>query len=126
MNSDVFSFDESGIAIKYSGSGSTASFPEGTRGIEGGLFFMDDRIEEVTIPASVTSIGIGVFYGCDNLKRVVFKEPKGWRATIVDRDPFTGESDTVILEIPEEQLADCERAALNFSYKWVNATLERN
>lgn len=45
--------------------------PEGTATIPSGTF-RNTKITKVTIPSSVTSIGAGAFYGCKELKEVVF------------------------------------------------------
>ena len=47
--------------------------PEGTEKI-GNHWFFCNEVESVTVPASVREIGTDAFYGCENLKQIIFAE----------------------------------------------------
>lgn len=42
--------------------------------IPAGMFYNDDELTEITIPANITTIGDYAFYGCSKLKKVIFKD----------------------------------------------------
>ncbi len=47
-------------------------------------FYMCSSLSSVTIPESVTSIGVCAFQYCDKLARVVFENTSGWRSGVRD------------------------------------------
>ena len=53
-------------------SGSSYIVPKGTRALAAGSFEGNIRIEQVTLPESVSSIGRGAFYQCEHLSSINF------------------------------------------------------
>ena len=89
--------------------GDSYTVPKGTRTIADGAFdlsgslqkgivlneelvylgheaFKDCAFEEIAIPKSVTMIGSDAFFGCDELKRVVFEDPENWTRYLSPED----------------------------------------
>lgn len=89
--------------------GDSYTVPQGTRTIAGGAFdlsgsfsagvvlneelvylgreaFKNCAFREITIPKSVTMIGIDAFFGCDELERVVFEDPENWTRYLSPED----------------------------------------
>lgn len=89
--------------------GDSYTVPKGTRTIADGAFdlsgslqkgivlneelvylgheaFKNCAFEEIAIPKSVTMIGSDAFFGCDELKRVVFEDPENWTRYLSPED----------------------------------------
>lgn len=64
---------EDGILIKYNGASDSPEIPAEVNAI-GPDAFMGADIKEITIPASVVSIGETAFYDCDKLSSVTIKQ----------------------------------------------------
>ncbi len=60
---------------------------EGTRGIAGQAFFLEEGLVSVTLPESLEAIGYQAFYGCSNLSGAMIL-PGG--VTFVDDEAFSG------------------------------------
>ena len=102
------------LCVACEGDGA-ASFAvrEGTRLIADRAFREVWRLEEVTLPASLRTIGEDVFLdGGGYLQRVVFAETDGWSVTGIDWN----EEEEVRLSLSAEDLSDPERAAYMLSY----------
>ena len=69
--------------------------PEGVTKLENSVFY-DNDLEEIYIPASVTSIGDEVFSYCSNLKSI-HVDPENKKYTVVDDVLFTKSMDTLIV-----------------------------
>ncbi len=111
-----------GYLLKYCGNNSHAIIPEGVTAICNGAFYFpnhNDRIERISIPESVTSIGAEAFSGCRNLSTLVipngvtrvgaaaFSDCKNLRAlaisegvTSIESQTFTGCCNLERLDIP--------------------------
>ena len=115
--------------------GDSYTVPKGTRTIADGAFdlsgsfsagivlneelvylgreaFKNCAFREITIPKSVTMIGIDAFFGCDELERVVFEDPENWTRYISPED--------VHEPVRSSELADPANAAalLKDSYRF--------
>ena len=61
---------ENGVLTKYRGRGGVVVIPEGVETIKDSVFQGWEIITELTIPASVKSIGLLALYGCSGLERI--------------------------------------------------------
>ena len=125
-------------ADRVTGEGYTV--PKGTRTIAGGAFdlsgslkkgivlneelvylgreaFKNCAFEEIVIHKSVTTIGADAFFGCDELERVVFKDPENWTRYISPED--------VREPVPAAELADPTGAAVLLKDSYRLFTLEK-
>ena len=64
--------------------------PEGMKEIDNGLFYNNDSIRKVVIPASVERIGKEAFSFCYGLEQVVFAPAKGNRVLKIEDEAFFG------------------------------------
>ncbi len=88
-------------------------FPENYVGsgytkFETGSFRGCTSLQEITIPATVTSIGNQCFYVCDNLKTIILKPVTPPSAT---EDSFGGQFTTANLIVPKGTIMDYQTAA---------------
>lgn len=58
--------------------GTALDFKEGTKAILNGAFASQTGLEEITIPATIKSIGENAFSGCTNLKTVIAEDLTAW------------------------------------------------
>ncbi len=65
-------------AFKYQKKLTSITFPDSLEYIEGEAFKYGKGFTEIVIPAGVKSMDLSAFYGCSNLKRVIFEETEGW------------------------------------------------
>lgn len=65
--------DDQKTLISYEGEGGDITIPDGVESITAAAFSGNAAITKVTIPASVTTLGSGVFQGCSNLGSVTFQ-----------------------------------------------------
>lgn len=65
---------EDGILMKYTGTDSEVTIPNGVTKINEEAFLENKVIEKVNFPDSVTEIGTKAFYGCSKLKEVTLPE----------------------------------------------------
>ena len=63
-------FIENGLLIKYIGTDPDPVIPEGVTGIGFCAFANREDLQSVTLPASLTSIGVQAFQGCSNLRDI--------------------------------------------------------
>ncbi len=56
----------------------TAEMLEGVTKIPNYAFIGYNKLQNITIPSSVTSIGKGAFSNCTNLSEVIFEDPNNW------------------------------------------------
>ncbi len=87
----AYTYGYVGIAIPAAYNGVPVS------AIAEGVFENDKRLQSITIPADVATIGVGAFAGCTKLDSVVFESNSSWKA---------GE-----VSIPADDLADPQVAA---------------
>ena len=64
---------EGPMLVKYSGKDINVEIPDGVLEVGEEAFFKNKFVEEVTVPESTYAIGINAFFGCTNLKRILFK-----------------------------------------------------
>lgn len=70
---DVHDFTiEDGVITDYSGSGKKVTIPEGVVVIGERAFWRHEEIEKLVLPASLTTIRNGAFYGCSSLEDIRF------------------------------------------------------
>ncbi|MDE7435931.1 MAG: leucine-rich repeat protein [Lachnospiraceae bacterium] len=64
--------EETGALTAYNGPGGDITIPDNVRSINAGVFASEygKKITSVTIPASVSSMGVGAFYDCTSLTSV--------------------------------------------------------
>lgn len=78
-----FADEENRYLIGYVGKETSIALPQSCKGrdyqIYAYAFYSCTSLTSVEIPGSVTGIGAYAFYGCEFLKKVVFKNPNGWR-----------------------------------------------
>ncbi len=86
------------IGAKGTGESSTYRIPDGTTTL--GQYTLRGRewVETLIIPGSVTNIGNYAFYGCTNLKEVIFEE--GTADLIIGNSAFYGCTALTSIEIP--------------------------
>ena len=60
----------SGVLVKYTGSATSVTVPDGVTAVGDAAFINNTKITSVTLPTSVRSVGEQAFYGCTSLKSV--------------------------------------------------------
>ena len=80
---------ENGVLTEYKGSGGKVVIPDGVTEIADYVFYYNDTVTSITIPASDTKCGSRWFGGCTSLKEITFKNPN----TILDWDSMTQSHD---------------------------------
>ena len=80
---------ENGVLIEYKGAGGKVVIPDGVTEIADRVFFYNDTITNITVPASVTKCGSRCFGACTSLKEITFKNPD----TVLDWDSMTQSHD---------------------------------
>ena len=80
---------ENGVLIEYKGAGGKVVIPDGVTEIADHVFYYNDTVTSITIPASVTMCGSRCFGACTSLKEITFKNPD----TILDWDSMTQSHD---------------------------------
>ena len=95
---------ENGVLLRYDGTETHVTIPEGVTEIEGYSFYERQNLEEVTIPEGVTKIKPGAFFHCVNLKRVFL--PEG--LTLIGKQAFMHCFDLESINIPDsvEEIED--------------------
>ena len=83
--------DNSLIIVKYLGSSSTVSVPNFlnekiVKNIHSNCFSSKDKIQSITIPNSVISIGSGAFSGCNGLTKVNITDLAAWFKITFDNE----------------------------------------
>lgn len=83
--------DNSLIIVKYLGSSSTVSVPnlineKIVKNIHSNCFSSKDKIQSITIPNSVISIGSGAFSGCNGLTKVNITDLAAWFKITFDNE----------------------------------------
>lgn len=76
---------ENGVLKEYKGAGGKVVIPNGVTKIADYVFYYNDTITSITIPASVRQCGSRCFGGCTSLKEITFKNSN----TILDWDSVT-------------------------------------
>lgn len=85
--------------VNYRGNNSHAKVPEGITTICEGAFFHEknDKIERITIPETVTYIGVDAFKSCKGLKSIVLPN----RVTCIESGTFSRCSNLERVDIPQ-------------------------
>lgn len=95
-------YDASGTSLvvgaKGTGESSTYRIPDGTTTLGQYTLRGQEWVETLIIPGSVTSIGNYAFYGCINLKEVIFEE--GTADLTIGNSAFYGCTALTSIEIP--------------------------
>lgn len=89
---------EDGVLVKYLGSQTEVTVPEGVTSIGEGAFYNCDSLESVILPEEITSIGAGAFNDCESLSSIEF--PEG--LTTIGGDAFKDCWQLENIVLPEE------------------------
>ncbi|MBQ8351613.1 MAG: leucine-rich repeat domain-containing protein [Clostridia bacterium] len=95
----------------------TIILPDGLESIGDYAFFYAQNLKSITIPASVTQIGVGAFKDCAALQEIVFEDPDGWwQYTPEDAEiPGSAAINASFLSVPEKA---AELLVANHTYYW--------